>query len=99
LRVDSLTPERASRVGMEGQRGVLVTDIEPASFADDLGFGRGDVITEINREPITSVDDYKKAVAKLKPGQNVVFKVLRHGDNDRTFTVFLPGVVPADSKQ
>src|SRR5467141_808126 len=94
LRVDSLTPERAARVGMEGQRGVLVTDVDPASFADDLGFGRGDVITEINREPISSVDDYKRAVAKLKPGNNVVFKVLRRGDGDRTFTVFLPGVVP-----
>jgi serine protease Do len=99
LRVDSLTPERAARVGMEGQRGVLVTDVDPASFADDLGFGRGDVITEINREPITSVDDYKRAVAKLKPGNNVVFKVLRRGDGDRTFTVFLPGVVPAENQQ
>src|SRR5882762_1744991 len=99
LRVDSLTPERAARVGMEGQRGVLVTDVEPASFADDLGFTRGDVITEINREPITSVDDYKKSVAKLKPGTNVVFKVLRRGDADRTFTVFLPGVVPAENQQ
>ena len=69
LRVESLTPDRASRVGMEGQRGVLVTDVDPASFADDLGFGRGDVITEINREPITSMDDYKKSVAKLKPGR------------------------------
>src|SRR5271156_518644 len=93
LRVDSLTPDRASHVGMEGQRGVLVTDVDPASFADDLGFGRGDVITEINREPITSLDDYKKSVAKLKPGQNVVFKVLRRGDNEHTLTVFLPGVV------
>jgi len=99
LRVDSLTPDRASRVGMEGQRGVLVTDVDPASFADDLGFGRGDVITEINRESIGSLDDYKKAVAKLKPGENVVFKVLRRGDNERTLTVFLPGVVPADSKK
>src|ERR1700681_2629141 len=99
LRVDSLTPERASRVGMEGQRGVLVTDVDPASFADDLGFGRGDVITEISREPITSVDDYKRAVAKLKPGSNVVFKVLRRGDADRTFTLYLSGVVPADSQQ
>src|SRR6202790_2403987 len=71
LRVDSLTPERASRVGMEGQKGVLVTDVDPASFADDLGFNRGDVIAEINREPISSVDDYKKAAAKLKPGENV----------------------------
>jgi serine protease Do len=99
LRVDSLTPERASRVGMEGQRGVVVTDVDPASFADDLGFTRGDVITEINREPINSVDDYKKSVAKLKPGANVVFKVLRRGDADRTFTVFLPGVVPAENQQ
>jgi len=99
LRVDSLTPERAARVGMEGQRGVVVTDVDPASFADDLGFTRGDVITEINREPITSVDDYKKSVAKLKPGTNVVFKVLRRGDADRTFTVFLPGVVPAENQQ
>jgi serine protease Do len=99
LRVDSLTPERAARVGMEGQHGVLVTDVDPASFADDLNFARGDVITEINREPITSLDDYKKAVAKLKPGTNVVFKVLRRGDADRTFTVFLPGVVPAENQQ
>jgi serine protease Do len=99
LRVDSLTPDRASRVGMEGQRGVLLTDVDPASFADDLGFGRGDVITEINRESITSLDDYKKAVGKLKPGENVVFKVLRRGDNERTLTVFLPGVVPSDSKK
>src|ERR1700737_4497792 len=51
LRVDSLTPERAARVGMEGQRGGLVTEVDPASFADDLGFSRGDVVTEINREP------------------------------------------------
>jgi serine protease Do len=99
LRVDSLTPERAARVGMEGQHGVLVTDVDPASFADDLNFARGDVITEINREPINSLDDYKKAVAKLKPGTNVVFKVLRRGDADRTFTVFLPGVVPAENQQ
>jgi len=32
LRVDSLTPERANRIGMEGQKGVLVTDVEPASL-------------------------------------------------------------------
>ncbi|HXM14174.1 MAG TPA: trypsin-like peptidase domain-containing protein [Candidatus Eremiobacteraceae bacterium] len=98
LRVEALTPDRASRVGMDGQRGVLVVDVDPASFADDLGFGRGDVIVEINRVPVASMEDYKSAVGKLKPGENVVFKVLRRADNDHTLTVFLPGVVPADSK-
>src|SRR6266403_1095545 len=51
LRVENLTPDRASRVGMEGQKGVLVVDVDPASFGDDLGFARGDVIAEVNRQP------------------------------------------------
>jgi serine protease Do len=99
LRVDNLTPERASRIGMEGQKGVLVTDVEPASFADDLNFSRGDVIAEVNRQPVGSVAEYKTAIGKLKPGQNVVFKVLRRQDNNRILTVFLPGVVPAENVQ
>src|SRR3989475_6682779 len=57
LHVEELTPERGHRVGMEGQKGVLVTEVEPASFADDLGFGRGDVISTITGEPWTSVPD------------------------------------------
>jgi serine protease Do len=101
LHVDSLTKDRAQRFGVEGAtKGVLVTDVDPASFAsDDLGFGRGDVITEINHEPVGSLDDYRNAVSKLKPGQNVVFKVLRRQDSDRVLTVFLSGVVPAAEGQ
>jgi serine protease Do len=98
LRVDELTPERARKVGLEGQRGVLVTEVDPASFADDLGFGRGDVVAEVNREAVPSVEDYRKATAKLKPGDYVVFKVLRRQD-DKVNTVFLPGVVPSENQQ
>ncbi len=100
LRVDSLSKDRAQRFGMEGVKGVIVTDVDPASFAsDDLNFSRGDVISEINHDPIASVDDYRAAVKKLKPGENVVFKVLRRQDSDRILTVFLSGVVPAESQQ
>ncbi len=99
LHVDNLTHDRAQRFGMDGKKGVIVTDVDPASFAsDDLNFGRGDVISEINHEPITSLDDYRAAVSKLKPGDNVVFKVLRRQD-DRVLTVFLSGVVPAENQQ
>jgi serine protease Do len=99
LHVEELTPERGHRVGMEGQKGVLVTEVEPASFADDLNFGRGDVITQINGEAVTSVADYRKAVAKLKHGEDVVFKVLRRQDSDRVLTLYLSGKVPADAQQ
>ncbi|HEY2353159.1 MAG TPA: Do family serine endopeptidase [Candidatus Acidoferrum sp.] len=99
LHVQELTPDRAHRVGMDTQKGVLVTEVDPASFSEDIGFGRGDVIAEVNRQVVNSVDDYRKAIAKLKPGDSVVFKVLRHQDADRMLTVFLPGVVPADDKR
>ena len=98
LHVESLTPERAQRVGVEGQKGVLVSEVEPTSFADDVGFQPGDVISEVNGRSVTSVDEYRKAISMLKAGENVVFKVLRRSPTDRVMTVFLPGVVPSDSK-
>jgi serine protease Do len=99
LHVQDLTPDRAHRVGMDTQKGVLVTEVEPASFAEDIGFAQRDVIAEVNRQAISSVEDYRNAIGKLKAGDSVVFKVLRHQDTDRVLTVFLPGVVPAEDKR
>src|SRR5271156_7037103 len=99
LHVKELTPERARQLGMDGSKGVLVSEVEPASFADDVGFTRGDVIAEVNRQGVNTVDEYQKAVSQLKPGSNVVFKVLRRQDSDRVLTVFLPGIVPAENQK
>jgi serine protease Do len=98
LHVEELTPERG-RVGVEAQKGIIVTEVEPASFAEDLGFGRGDVIIEINRMSINSVADYRKAISNLKAGDEIVFKILRRQDSDRMATVYLSGKVPADGQQ
>lgn len=98
LHVESLTPEKAQRVGVEGQKGVLVSEVEPGSFADDIQFLAGDVIAEVNGQSVTTVDEYRKAVSNLKAGENVVFRVLRRSATDRVATVFLAGPVPADSK-
>jgi serine protease Do len=98
LHIEGLTADRAQHIGIEGQKGVMVSGVEPASFADDAGFQNGDVVSEVNSQAITSVEEYRKAVSKLKPGENVVFKILRR-NGDRVMTMFLPGVVPADDKQ
>jgi hypothetical protein len=44
------------------------------------------------------VGDYRRALAKLKAGGNVVFKVMRRADTDRMLTVFLAGVVPGEKQ-
>ena len=95
LRVEELKPDKAHRAYFQDQRGVLVIDVAPASFAEDIGFFRGDLIAEINQMPVTSVGEYNAALSSLKPGQQVVFKTLRHDESQRVLTVYLAGLAPA----
>jgi len=94
LQVQELTPDRAHRLNLGNNRGVVVSDVAPVTFAEDVGFMRGDVIAEINHMPVASVGAYQQALLVLKPGQEVVFKVLRRAEDDRTLTIFLAGTMP-----
>ena len=71
LHVEDLTADLAHKIGMGKLVGAVVTEVEPASFAEDVGFTRGDVIVEVNHVAITSLADYKAQMAKLKPGDDV----------------------------
>ncbi len=73
MTVTAVPGELASRLKISG--GVVVSNVKPGSFADDLPLTKGDIITEINRKPITSMDSFRDAVASLKSGDDVVFVV------------------------
>ena len=95
LRLEDLGTDRAKRAGYENMKGALVTEIDPASFAEDIGFTRGDVITEVNHISVGTVAEYRRVVSGLKAGQDVLFKVQRRTGSDQFDTVYLAGVVPA----
>ncbi len=59
------------------KRGVIVTRIEPDSFAEEIGMQERDIIMAINRQPVNSVDDVRKVQQKLKPGDAVAFHIAR----------------------
>jgi len=67
-------------------RGVVVTNVDPDSGAAELQ--KGDVIEEINQQPVTSVSDYNKIVASLDSAQPQVLSVCRH--RMRSFLVLRP---------
>lgn len=98
LRVVPITPELSRNLNLGASDGVIVAGVEPASFAEDLGFAPRDIIVEVNRASVASPADFARAVSKLKAGDNVVFKVLRRGTGDRFNTVLLSGVVPPPEK-
>jgi len=77
LTVQRLTPQMAENLGLEKVEGVVVTGVEPGSAGDDAGIRRGDVILEVDRKAVRSLDDYKKAVAGVRKGRGVLFLVRR----------------------
>jgi serine protease Do len=59
------------------KRGVVVSQVEQGSFAEDISLEKGDIITEINRKPVNTRDDVAGIAQALKPGDAVTFHVLR----------------------
>jgi serine protease Do len=92
--VRSITPDLADRMGITASKGVVVSDVKQGSFAEDLGLNRGDVVLEVNKQPVNTPDDFTKIESSLKSGQDVVFLVRPRGARAQDGTIFLAGTLP-----
>lgn len=94
ISVRPLGREMAERMQIPAERGgLLVTEVRPASFGEDIGLERGMVILEINKQPVRTEEDFKRISASLKSGQDVVFLV-QTGRGRQGGTAFLAGTLP-----
>jgi serine protease Do len=62
VEVETLTPEVAERLDLKGGKGVVITQVKPGGLADMAGLTNGMVISEVNRKPVTSAEDFQKLV-------------------------------------
>jgi serine protease Do len=79
LSVQTLTPGLAKEFGLHESAGVLVRGVEGASPAADAGVKPGDVIAEIDHQPVKTVDDLERAIEKRRPGSSTLLLVHRNG--------------------
>jgi len=87
IHVGDLTPEMAHQLDLPNNvQGVVVTSVDPDSGVAELQ--KGDVIEEIDQQPVASVSDYDKIAASLDPSQPQVLSVCRH--RMRSFLVLRP---------
>jgi serine protease Do len=85
------------------KHGLYVARVEANSFAADIGMQERDIITSVDRHQVNSIEDVKKIQATLKPGDPVVFRVIRstgatargaHAATPGTQVLLLPGTLP-----
>lgn len=79
LQVQDITKELMQSLQLDSTNGVLVSDVTADGPAGEAGIRRGDVITEINRTPVNSVQDYHNVTTAAKKGSTVLFLVRRGG--------------------
>jgi serine protease Do len=71
------TDAERDAAGITDKHGVVVTQVQEGSFADDVRVLEKDIIVSINRQPVSSVEDIRRIQSSLKPGDAVAFRVLR----------------------
>ena len=90
--IQNVTPDLAKALKLDRATGALVGDVTPASPADKAGLKSGDVITQLNGQPIEDTSQLKLRVTETTPGSQVHLVVNRNGES-KAFDVTL-GSVP-----
>ncbi|HVS02061.1 MAG TPA: PDZ domain-containing protein [Thermoanaerobaculia bacterium] len=79
VHVVELTPELREHLGADRANGLLVARVEKGSPAEAAGLSVGDVLLEIDGQPIASSWDLRRAVAPHGEGDQVAVEVVRDG--------------------
>jgi serine protease Do len=85
LVVQNITPEIATHLNLKDKRGVIVTDVQPGSPAQEGDIRSGDIIKEISRKPIKNIEDFKEAMKKVNIKEGAVLLIQR--ENVTFYTV------------
>jgi serine protease Do len=91
IKLTELTQQLVTERHLGGVRGLYVKEIDPSGLAAELrlaggqpALGEGDVITRINRVPVSTLAEFERVLSTLKPGDPIVLHVSRYSrDADR----------------
>lgn len=87
LTLQPLTSDAAQRYGLEADdQGLLVTRVDPSSDAASAGIRQGDLIQEVNRQPVKTIAEFSSALRQsgsrpalvlIKRRNNVIYLTLK----------------------
>jgi S1-C subfamily serine protease len=75
-----LTPEIARSFRVSETKGLVVTNVDEGTPADEAGMRRGDVIVEVNQKKVENLHDYRAALARVGSADSLQL-LMRRGGN------------------
>ncbi len=83
-----VTPAIAKAFGEKEPRGALVGDVSDGSPAQNAGIEKGDIVLEVNGQPVADSNQLRMGISMMQPDATVRLKLLR-GETEREVTVQL----------
>jgi serine protease Do len=77
MQLHELSPQMQERFGINADQGVAVVGVAPDSAAAEAGIRQGDVIVEVNRNTVKSIDDVKESISAAKDKDRLLLLVQR----------------------
>ncbi len=77
--IQTVDADMAKAFGLGQGGGALVSDVTPGSPAAKAGMERGDIILDLNGQPVTTPDDLSVRISETPPGTLVHLKISRNG--------------------
>ena len=75
--MQNLTGKQAFKLGYEDEKGVIVTDVQQGGPASKAGLKEGDLIIEIQHEPVTDIDELYQAILKIENEEDILIFIKR----------------------
>jgi serine protease Do len=89
LTVQDITPAIVDQLGLPDDTGVVISQVEQNSPAQEEGLQRGDVIIEVEHNPIKNMADYKKYIELVQKKKTLLLTVRVKANTYRTLFVVL----------
>ncbi|HZI47786.1 MAG TPA: PDZ domain-containing protein, partial [Pyrinomonadaceae bacterium] len=80
LTLSELTPQLIADKRLSGVKGLYIKEVDPNGLAADVRPAEvtvGEVITRINRVPVTTLAEFQRVIDSLKPGDAIVLNLSR----------------------
>jgi serine protease Do len=82
LGVRELTPDLARHFGLEeNDKGVVVVKVDPGSRLYEAGIRPGDILLQVNQRNISSLEEYKIIIQKIKAKERLLLLIRRKGQD------------------